>query len=262
MLFDSTAPGAWDPNAHQQHLVLHTLSLACGYCVRAAAHAPSPGTEVIELAFQAILEASQVQLDWVEQRCRSDEQRSWVRQWPGEHYRLLSGFVRALQPSLVVEVGTFTGMGTLALLDGAAQPAPGGADGANSAEAPAGGGSVVTYDVIGWDSFEHTLLREQDFGPGRAEQRLGDLADDAYFATQSETLLSAELIFVDGPKDGRFEPVFFSRLFKLLQGSRHVVVLDDIHFLNMVNLWKALGPEKLDLTSFGHWSGTGMVLTN
>jgi predicted O-methyltransferase YrrM len=200
------------------------------------------------VAFGAAKEASKLDLAWVAERCPTEEQRNWVRQWPGEHYRLLSGLVRALRPNLVVEVGTFTGSGSLALVDGA--------------RANNNGGKVITYDIFPWGDIPGTLLRAEDFGSGELEQRIGDLGQDAYFSEQQTTLLSAELIFVDGPKDSRFEPIFFSRLFELLSGSRHVVAADDIHFLNMVPIWNGLKVDKLDVTSLGHWSGTGLMLTS
>ena len=36
-------------------------------------------------------------------------------------------------------------------------------------------------------------------------------------------------------------------------------MFDDIRLLNMIEQWRALPRPKLDLTSFGHWSGTGLV---
>jgi hypothetical protein len=248
VLFDSTNPTAWDPGSHQRHLGMRELSLSCGYCVRGAIKPPSPSEQILAVAFGATKEASRADLSWMEQRCATEDQRGWVRQWPGEHYRLLSGLVRALRPNLVVEVGTFTGSGSLALMDGA--------------RANNNGARVVTYDIFPWGDIPGTLLRPEDFVSGELEQRIGDLGQDAYFSEQSETLLGAELIFVDGPKDGKFEPIFFSRLFDLLAGSRHVVVADDIHFLNMVQLWNGLKVDKLDITSLGHWSGTGLMLTS
>jgi hypothetical protein len=38
-----------------------------------------------------------------------------------------------------------------------------------------------------------------------------------------------------------------------------LLVLDDIRLLPMVTLWEDLRLRKLDLTSFGHWSGTGIA---
>jgi len=203
---------------------------------------PSPSEEILAVAFGAAKEASHLDLTWVAERCPTQQQRQWVGQWPGEHYRLLSGLVRALRPSLVVEVGTFTGSGSLALVDGTR---------ANDN----GQKSLPTT------SFPGGHPRDPSEGGGlrlrRARTAHRDLGQDAYFSDQRTTLLSAELIFVDGPKDGRFEPIFFSRLFDLLSGSRHVVAADDIHFLNMVQTWNGLKVDKLDITSLGHWSGTG-----
>jgi predicted O-methyltransferase YrrM len=248
VLFDSTNPAAWDPGPHQRHLGMREVALSCGYCVRDAMRPPSPSEEIVAVAFGAAKEASHLDMSWVAARCPTEQQRHWVGQWPGEHYRLLSGLVRSIRPTLVVEVGTFTGSGSLALLDGA--------------RANNNGAKVVTYDIFPWGDIPGTLLKAEDFGSGELEQRIGDLAEDAYFSDQRATLLDAELIFVDGPKDSKFEPIFFSRLFDLLSGSRHVVAADDIHFLNMVQIWNSLKVDKLDITSLGHWSGTGLMLTS
>ncbi len=184
-------------------------------------------------------------------RCVTDEQRSWAREWPGEHYRLLPALAARLLEGHdpvtgphgggghVVEVGTYTGMGTLALLEGAPR--------------------VVTYDLVPWSALANSVLRPEDFDSGRVEQRLGDLSDPAYFEDQIETLAGAALIFVDGPKDRRFEPRFTRLLTQAFSGSGKFVLFDDIRVANMVHLWATLGAEKLDLTSLGHWSGTGLV---
>jgi hypothetical protein len=38
-----------------------------------------------------------------------------------------------------------------------------------------------------------------------------------------------------------------------------LVVFDDIRVMNMVATWRRIARPKLDLTSFGHWSGTGLI---
>jgi len=35
--------------------------------------------------------------------------------------------------------------------------------------------------------------------------------------------------------------------------------MDDIRFKNMIPLWRSITQPKLDISSFGHWSGFGMV---
>jgi hypothetical protein len=37
------------------------------------------------------------------------------------------------------------------------------------------------------------------------------------------------------------------------------VVVDDIRLLEMVQLWRDLPYDKIDATSLGHWSGTGLL---
>jgi hypothetical protein len=91
-------------------------------------------------------------------------------------------------------------------------------------------------------------------------QHIGDLGDPGLFARNEELLAGADLIFADGPKDGVFEQSFLTRLLSVAPQKRQLILLDDIRLMTMVQLWRALPPPKLDLTSFGHWSGTGLLL--
>jgi hypothetical protein len=36
-------------------------------------------------------------------------------------------------------------------------------------------------------------------------------------------------------------------------------MFDDIHLWNTLGTWRRISRPKLGLTSFGHWSGTGLV---
>lgn len=162
--------------------------------------------------------------------------------FPGEHYRFLQGLVQELVPRSVVEIGTFTGMSARVILDAATRDC-----------------QLHTYDLLPWSSFP-SHLTDADFESGRLEQHLDDLAIPSCFEAHLQRLNDAELIFCDGPKDGIFE----YRFLKLLSGvkltpQRRYLVLDDIRFLNMLALWRSIDSPKFDLTSFGHWSGTGLV---
>ncbi len=175
-------------------------------------------------------------------RC-DPEFATWVRQWPGEHYRFLGALTATLRPSTVVEVGTYKGHGSLALRLGHRET------------------RIVTYDLVAWHEIAGTALRVEDFTGGGIEQRLGDLADTSYLDTQLDTLKSAELIFVDGPKDGQWERRFCELVLPKLRDRRRLVVFDDIRLLEMVQLWEDLDLPHVDATSLGHWSGTGLVHT-
>jgi predicted O-methyltransferase YrrM len=201
---------------------------------------PPPSERLLDLALAAAGKARSMHLSEVAERVVPAE-RAAVSRFPGEHYALLAALAELERPAVAVEVGTFTGMGALAL---------------RSHLPPES--RVVTYDVLEWSAFADTLLRAGDFG-SRFEQRLGDLSDRDYFDGEVELLRSARLIFIDGPKDGRFEPTFLEWLLPQLAGSGAIVVLDDIRVLNMVDLWRRLPVPKLDITSFGHWTGTGLL---
>lgn len=204
---------------------------------------PRPTPELIRLALEASSAADTIDLAEVAGRCRPQEAQ-WVRLWPGEHYRLLAGLVRSVQPTTVVEIGTFQGLGSLALLD----------------QLPANA-QVVTFDVIPWEEIEHSALKPSDFEDGRLHQELGDLSDPQVFEKHRELLERADMVFVDAPKDGVFEPAFLDLAVPLWRGSRRLVVFDDVRLMPMVQLWRDLPFPKLDITSFGHWSGTGLALT-
>ena len=109
-----------------------------------------------------------------------------------------------------------------------------------------------------WCSFPFSVLRHHDFGL-RLEQRLGDLADPAVFAANADVLADADIVFVDAAKDGVFEYRFLPRLLGFRPGGHSSWCSNDVRVLPMVNPWRSLPLPKLDIASFGHWSGTGLI---
>jgi predicted O-methyltransferase YrrM len=175
----------------------------------------------------------------------SAEQAAWLQQWPGEHYRLLAGLVHVTQPQTVLEIGTFQGLGALALLD---QLPP--------------AGHVVTFDIRSWADTPGCILEDSDFSGGRLSQILGDLSDRRVFTDHRDLLHAADIVFMDAAKDGRFEPAFLELALPLWSHSQRLLVLDDVRLLSMLQLWRDLPIPKLDATSLGHWSGTGLAVTD
>lgn len=160
--------------------------------------------------------------------------------WPGEHYKLLAGIVFALQPKKIIEIGTATGLSSLALLKNLPS-----------------NGKLISYDLASWEQLPNTVLTEKDFLDQRLEHRVGDLSQEDFFTLQSEDLKDADLIFIDATHDGILELQIFER-FKTLDFTP-IIVLDDIRFWTMLKMWRSIQMPKLDLTSFGHWSGTGLI---
>lgn len=207
-----------------------------------ADEASTASPSLVALLLEAATRAQHIDLGSLAERC-DPSYAGYVRRWPGEHYRLLTALVEVLQPVTVVEIGTFRGHSALAMLQGSSAT------------------RVITYDVVGWQHTPGCVLRPQDFAAGRLEQRLGDVTNPATLAVEREVLQSADLLFVDGPKDGRFEPRFRDTVLPLLDDRRRIVVFDDVRLLPMVELWRSLPHDKLDATTFGHWSGTGLLAT-
>ena len=107
--------------------------------------------------------------------------------FPGEHYRLLNAIVETFNAKKIVEIGTYTGMGTLSLKEGFKDV------------------FVTTYDVVKWDELPvPSHFESKDFSES-INQVLGDLSDDKFFESNLEILNDADLIFMDAPKDNVFE---------------------------------------------------------
>jgi predicted O-methyltransferase YrrM len=175
----------------------------------------------------------------------------WISRWPGEHYRLLTAIVQELAPQRVVEIGTFTGVGSMAIA--AALPAA---------------GKLTTFDIVPWSEIakaqgganpEPTCFRAEDFTTGTVTQVVADLADVRTAQAFAEVLRNAEFIFVDGPKDGVFERRLLDNLRMIGLRTGTLLMFDDIRLLNMVEIWDEITLPKLDLTGFGHFTGTGLV---
>jgi hypothetical protein len=195
---------------------------------------------LLDLAQRAVARARAVSMSHVVGRMRAAPFYPDV--WPGEHYKLLAGLVQELRPRTVVEVGTSTGLSALAMLPYLPP-----------------GGRLVTFDLIPWHEFPDTVLTDLEFAGGRLTQVLADLSDPEVFAAHAGPLSEAGLIFVDGPKDGAFEDRFLALLDRHPFAAVPTVLFDDIRVWNMLSTWRGIRRPKLDLTSFGHWSGTGLV---
>ncbi len=173
---------------------------------------------------------------------RASKEPRYFDVWPGEHYKLLAGLVAALGAKRAIEIGTYTGMSALAL-----------------AEALPADGQLTTFDIKPWREFPDTWLREEDFANGRIVQEIADIAAPSVASRYANEFAAADFIFIDGPKDGVTEPKFIAALDGLTLARDPIVMFDDIRVLNMAPTWRWLARPKLDLTSFGHWSGTGLV---
>ena len=168
----------------------------------------------------------------------------FVNAFPGDHYRLLAGLLTSLRPRSIVDIGTHMGTGTRVMLDYAPKA------------------RIDTFDLTPWDEFEKTFLTEADFveNGGQVKQHLVDLSDSDEFVKFSALLQQADFIMVDACKDGVFEEKFYSLLSTLnMENKTRYMLLDDIRFTSELLSWRRIESPKIDLTSFGHFTGTGLV---
>lgn len=199
-----------------------------------------PSPDLIELALAGIHAALQIDLSDVSARLKTGI--NYPNIWPGEHYKLLAGLVSILQPRLIVEIGTATGSSALCLKR--FQPK---------------GGRLATFDVIPWRQYPATVLTEADFADGTFVQYVDDISQPAQLAKHTALLAEADFIFIDAAKDGKQEQLFLNNFETIKFKHAPVLLFDDIRLWNMLRIWNDIKRPKLDLTSFGHWSGTGLV---
>lgn len=200
-----------------------------------------PTERLIDVALAAVQAARKVDVSSLARRVPSGIRYAEV--WPGEHYKLLGGLVKSLGARRIVEIGTATGLSALTLM----------------LELPRDG-KLTTFDVVPWPKYyDGTVLEEADFADGRLTQVLDDLQQPSVVEKHRALLEEADFIFIDAAKDGVMEQRFIDNLKPLNYRNAPIVMFDDIRVWNMLKIWRELDRPKLDLTSFGHWSGTGLV---
>jgi O-methyltransferase len=187
----------------------------------------APSEFLLNLSLEAAKHAYSISLDDISKRL--PEPPYYPNIWPGEHYRLLAAIVEILQPKSIVEIGTFTGLSALSMKKFLPL---------NS--------NIYTFDIIPWKEIGSTCLTEDDFTNGQLVQHVDNLQRQEVIEKHKNILNSADIIFMDN-------------FYQLSFTKQAILILDDIRLWNMLKIWREIKKPKLDVTSFGHWSGTGLV---
>lgn len=196
--------------------------------------------QLLNLSLKAIEYAGSVDLGEI--ITRNDQAREYGNLWPGEHYRLLAGLMLALKPSTVIEIGTSTGLSALCL----------------KRYLPTNG-KLATFDITPWRQYPNSLLREEDFEDKQLIQHVADLSAQDEMQKHNSLIQDAEFIFIDATHDGLLEQRILSNLERVKFRNKPFILFDDIRVWTMLKMWREIPYPKIDLTSFGHWSGTGLV---
>ena len=195
---------------------------------------------LIEVTLESVKATQKISLSEIVTRAKSEK---YIETWPGEHYKFLAGVVQYMQPKLVIEIGTAKGVSALSM----------------KKYLPAES-SIVTFDIFSWKNYPGgNYLKEEDFADGRLTQYTDDLSTKEGFELHKDLLKKAQLIFVDAAKDGSQEQRFIDNFKSIKFENPPIIIFDDIRLWNMLKIWRELSLPKLDITSFGHWSGTGIV---
>jgi len=142
-----------------------------------------------------------------------------------EHYRLLMYVSTLFNGEVLFDVGTNECRSAIALSYNKAN-------------------KIKSYDIVQINP-ENPIIENVEF-------ILGD-------STKDEELIHSPFIFLDVDHDGTYENIFYNHLKE--SGWKGLLMLDDIHLNDDMRLfWNNITEEKYDLTSIGHWSGTGLVV--
>jgi hypothetical protein len=199
-----------------------------------------PTKRLVDLVAQAIPIAFDVDHSDIARDMK--ESPHWPLIWPGEHYRLLTALVKVLQPKLVIEIGTANGYSGLAMK-----------------KALPDDGSIVTFDIVPWNDLSTTVLKKEHFAQGKLKQVVTDLTNPQIFKQHEDLLSKADFVFIDAAKDGHMEQIFINHFKTIKFVNKPIFMFDDIRVINMIEIWNNLDLPKWDISSLGHWAGTGLV---
>lgn len=148
-----------------------------------------------------------------------------------EHYRLLSNFSWQFPPgTTLIDIGTSCGFSALSLSHNPTI-------------------NVITYNIEdGIGKQTYSMYDKKNIEP-RIKNCLEDI----------DELLKAPFMLLDTAHEGPFEREVITAL--IASGYKGIVMCDDI-YLNraMIDFWNWVPLKKLDVSEYGHWSGTGLII--
>jgi len=203
----------------------------------------SPTQNLIDLSLLVAHKASKLDLQQVA-RCFPDSMARLINVWPGEHYKLLAGLIDTLKPETVIEIGTTDGASTLSMKSQLSVT-----------------GKITTYDPAPWNEYPGTGLSNADFDR-QLQQKITDLTDPAQANAERALIEQADIIYVDSQNDVQMANELCQLFDSLSFDKTPIIIFNEIRTLPMLKTWRNIQHAKLDMTSFGHWTGTGLVEWN
>ncbi len=160
-------------------------------------------------------------------------------EYPGhsgkEHYKLLAYLSTTFSNGTIIDIGTHRGFSALALSYNKTN-------------------TVHSFDIVRNFDVRMTMIENIQF-------HIENLWEPESKQKWHQTLMDSKMIFLDiDPHHGTMEYEFYCYLRD--SDYQGIVICDDIWYFKGMrdNFWYQIPTEhKLDLTGYGHWSGTGLL---
>ena len=180
----------------------------------------------MELVYENI---NSIDLTQLSNLIKNNEHRGYFLEKAGiEHYKLIAYISTMFDNSNLIDVGTYKGNSALAMSY-------------NSSN------RVHSFDLKDFIDL-HGL-------PVNLTHYIDNILNENY----KDLILSSPFILLDTSHDGTFEKQFYF----YLKENNYIgyLLLDDIKLNEeMKEYWNWIEEEKYDVSDFGHWSGTGLVI--
>jgi predicted O-methyltransferase YrrM len=169
-------------------------------------------------------------------------------QQPGEnHYHLFANISNQLNNSTIIDLGTYRGMSALALSYNDTN-------------------IVHTFDVENdYSNRNYTVYQDQQiFKKNNINRHIYNLFSNDMSEDIKNLLLSSDIIFMDAGDHLSKQLEFFLIDFIRKNDYKGLVIWDDIYLnADMKTVWDSIpSSEKIDVTKYGHFSGTGLWTLN
>jgi hypothetical protein len=156
-----------------------------------------------------------------------------------QEYRLYSYLSSLFNDITILDVGTFKGRSAISLSHN-------------------DNNKVISYNIL--DQIKNK--NHKIYSKHNIEFRIKDVLKDL----NKEFVSKLKIVMIDIDHFGSIESLIMNKLYK--EGFSGIIILDDIHHpfplekKLMENLWKNINLKKYDVTKYGHFSGTGIVIMN
>ena len=156
-----------------------------------------------------------------------------------QEYRLYSYLSSLFNDITILDIGTFKGRSAVSLSHN-------------------DNNKVISYNIL--DQIKNK--NHKIYSKHNIEFRIKDVLKDL----NKEFVSKLKIVMIDIDHFGSIESLIMNKLYK--EGFSGIIILDDIHHpfpkekKLMENLWKNINLKKYDVTKYGHFSGTGIVIMN